>query len=115
MTLVAGLSMAIAASIADAARKPTVKERKELAAVINVPPKCTKSRVSTVSPKPKWASVKFKPAGASCEPFASDGVTISKKREGVWRMVTAGSDFECAALYTQVPQAVVQDLGISCR
>jgi hypothetical protein len=28
--------------------------------------------------------------------------------------VTAGSSFDCGPLYAQVPQAVVQDLGITC-
>jgi hypothetical protein len=115
LTLIAVLSLAVLTATAGASRKPSDKEQRQLAAVINVPPKCAKARVSTLSPKPKWASVTFKPAGPSCESFGSNGVTIAKKKEGVWRMVTAGSDFECGSLYTQVPKAVVEDLNISCR
>jgi hypothetical protein len=114
LTLILALFAAVATT-AQADRRATAKEHRQVAAVVDLPPKCAKVRVSTVTPKPKWASVAFKPGSSSCEPFGRDGVTIAKKKSGTWSSITAGSDFECASLYTQVPKAVVQDLGITCR
>jgi hypothetical protein len=104
-----------AAGAAQADRKPTVKERRALAKVLGVPTECAQVRISTETKKPRWASVAFKLASPSCEPFGSNGVTVAKKRSGRWRAVTSGSDFICSALYQDVPRPVVQDLKIRCR
>jgi hypothetical protein len=100
---------------AQADRKPSPKERRAVAAVVKLPPECALVRISTVTKKPKWASVRFKPGRSECEPLASDGVTVATKKNGHWRFVTAGSDFGCSDLSRDVPQAVVEDLGISCH
>ena len=113
--LVAALALSAVATV-QADRKPTDKERKAVAAVIDLPAKCAHVRISTVTEKPKWASVSFRPhSPEACEPFASDGVTVAKKRSGRWRFVTAGSSFECVDLYKEVPVSVAQDLSIDCR
>jgi hypothetical protein len=110
-----GLAIALlAAGPANADRKPTVKEKAQIASVIHLPAACAKVRVSTVTKKPKWGSVTFKLAGSQCEPFASNGVTIAKKSKGRWRFVTAGSSFSCSELNETVPEAVYKDLGIKC-
>ena len=104
----------IAAGAARADRKPTGKEHRQIAKAMKFPPRCTRVRVSTVVSNPSWASLSFKP-GRKCKKFAADGVAILKKRPGGhWKFVTAGSSFDCGPLYAQVPQAVVEDLGISC-
>jgi hypothetical protein len=100
--------------VASADRKPTKKEHHQVAKAAKFPPRCTRVRVSTVVTSPKWASLSWKP-GRNCLKFAADGVAILKKRPGGhWKFVTAGSSFDCGPLYAQVPQAVVQDLGITC-
>jgi hypothetical protein len=104
----------LAAGVASADRKPTGKEHRQIAKAMKFPPRCTRVRVSTVVTNPSWASLSWKP-GRNCKKFAADGVAILKKRPGgLWKFVTAGSSFDCGPLYAQVPQAVVQDLGISC-
>jgi hypothetical protein len=104
----------IAAGAAQADRKPTGKEHRQIAKAMKLPPRCTRVRVSTVVSNPSWASLSFKP-GRKCERFAADGVAILEKRPGGrWKFVTAGSSFDCGPLYEQVPQTVVQDLRISC-
>jgi hypothetical protein len=109
--LAAGL---LTAGVASADRKPTKKEHHQIAKAAKFPPRCTRVRVSTAVTDPKWASLSWKP-GRNCLKFAADGVAILKKRPGgSWKFVTAGSSFDCGPLYAQVPQAVVQDLGISC-
>jgi len=114
--LLAAVLALIAAATVQADRKPTVKERKAVAAIVDLPAKCAHVRISTVTEKPKWASVSFRPhSPESCQPFASDGVTVAKKRSGRWRFVTAGSSFDCPDLYKDVPVSVAQDLGIDCR
>ena len=106
----------VAAGLAQADRKPTAKEKRQVARVLELPPQCAHVRISTVTVKPKWASVAFKKdSPASCTALASDGVAIAKKRSGRWRFVTAGSDFECASLYKYVPVAIAEDLDITCR
>jgi hypothetical protein len=105
------------AVIAD--RAPSPPERRAIARAVDLPRKCSKIRVSTVATRPKWASIRWKPA-AGCEPYAADGVAVLKKkqREGRrarWRLVTAGSDFECPDLYDEVPRRVAEDLEIACR
>jgi uncharacterized protein (UPF0333 family) len=102
------------AAVADAQRKPTSKERAQIAAVVQLPSKCARVKVSTVTKKPKWGSVSWRNNGADCMPFASNGVTVTKKAHGTWRFVTAGSSFTCKELYAKVPQAVAQDLKIAC-
>lgn len=104
----------LAAGAAQADRKPTGKEHRQIAKAMKLPPRCTRVRVSTAVTNPKWASLSFKP-GRKCKKFAADGVAILKKRPGAhWKFVTAGSSFDCGPLYARVPQAVVEDLGISC-
>jgi hypothetical protein len=102
------------AGVANADRKPTSKERNQIAAVVHLPAKCARVRVSTETKKPKWGSVTFKPGLSDCEPLASNGVTVVKKSSGRWRFITAGSSFDCPGLFMKVPQAVAQDLGIKC-
>jgi hypothetical protein len=104
----------LVAGVASADRKPTKKEHHQVAKAAHFPPRCTRVRVSTAVTSPKWASLSWKP-GRNCMKFAADGVAILKKRPGAhWKFVTAGSSFDCGPLYAQVPQAVVQDLGITC-
>src|SRR5512135_3560558 len=97
------------AGVAQAERKPTTKERIQIASVIHLPAVCAHVRVSTTSPKPKWAKVSWKDGGSQCTALASNGVTIVHKSGGRWRFVTAGSSFTCSDLYDQVPRAVVKD------
>jgi hypothetical protein len=104
----------VAPAIAHADRKPTHKEKVRIARVVDLPAKCARVRVSTVTKKPKWGSVSFRPSSKACNPFASNGVTVVRKVVGHWRFVTAGSSFDCKGLYPQVPKNVVADLGISC-
>jgi hypothetical protein len=100
--------------VANADRKPTSKERIQIATVVHLPAKCARVRVSTETKKPKWGSVSFKPGLSVCEPLASNGVTVVKKTAGRWRYVTAGSSFDCPGLYAKVPRAIAQDLRIKC-
>jgi hypothetical protein len=105
----------VAVVAAQADRKPTAKERRLVADVVDLPPQCAKVRISTVTKKPTWASVTFKPGPAECDPLASDGVTVAKKKSnGHWRFVTAGSSFGCDELFQDVPQKVALDLNIDC-
>jgi hypothetical protein len=104
----------IVPAVVQADRKPTAKEAAQIASVVHLPVSCARVRVSTVTKKPKWGSVSFKPGPATCEPLASDGVTVVRKSNGRWHFVTAGSSFGCGELYQQVPQQVVKDLGIKC-
>jgi hypothetical protein len=95
-------------------RKPTMKERAQIATVVHLPAVCARVRVSTETKKPKWGSVSWRRGGSQCDPLASNGVTIVKKSSGRWRFVTAGSSFDCPGLYAKVPQNVARDLGIKC-
>jgi hypothetical protein len=104
----------VLAAVAHADRAPTAKQHRQIAKVAELPPRCAAVRISTVTKKPKWASVSWKPGGAKCKPFAANGVEVVKKTNGRWRFITAGSSFDCGPLYKLVPLAVVQDLGISC-
>ena len=111
---VAGIAL-VAPTLAQASRKPTAKERAQIASVIGIPASCAKVRVSTTTKKPKWADVSFKvKSPAVCQSFASNGVTIVHKSSGRWQSVTAGSSFQCSQIYAQVPPLVVKDLGIRC-
>jgi hypothetical protein len=104
----------LVAAVASADRKPTAKEHRQSAKAMKFPAHCTRVRVSTVVTSPRWASLSWRP-GPGCKPSAADGVAILKKRPGAqWKFVTAGSSFDCGPLYAQVPQAVVEDLGITC-
>jgi hypothetical protein len=108
------VAMVSIVGVAGADRKPTSKERRQVARVIDLEPKCAAVRISTVTKKPKWASASWRDAGQECSPFASNGVTVAKRSNGKWRSVTAGSSFTCTELYAKVPQAVAKDLKISC-
>jgi hypothetical protein len=99
---------------ANADRKPTPKEKAQIASVVHLPVICAHVRVSTVTKKPKWGSVKWRRGGSQCEPLARDGVVVTKKTHGRWRFITAGSSFSCSELYALVPQAIAKDLGIDC-
>lgn len=101
-------------AVVHADRAPTAKQHRQIAKVLQLPPRCAAVRISTVTKKPKWGSVSWRPGGAKCKPFAANGVTVVKKSNGQWRFITAGSSFDCGPLYKVVPLAVVQDLGISC-
>jgi hypothetical protein len=102
------------AGVANAERKPTSKERARIAAAVQLPAKCARVKVSTVTKKPKWGSVSWRNGSSECMPLASNGVTVEKKSHGRWRFVTAGSSFDCSSLYAQVPKSVAADLGITC-
>jgi hypothetical protein len=104
-----------APALAQADRKPTPKEKAQIASVVHLPVVCAKVRVSTVTKKPKWGTVSWKRGGPQCDPLASDGVTVAKKTKGRWRLVTAGSSFGCAELYVKVPQEIAKDLRIRCE
>jgi hypothetical protein len=108
------LAALLVAGIAQADRKPTAKEKAQIASVVHLPVVCAKVRVSTVTKKPKWGSVSWRAAGTQCEPLASDGVTVAKKTSGRWRFITAGSSFSCSELKQEVPPAIYKDLGIKC-
>ncbi len=110
---IAALALLVPA-VVHADRKPTAKERAQVARVIHLEPKCAAVRISTVAKKPRWATASWRDAGQECSPFASNGVTVAKKSHGRWRFVTAGSSFDCPGLYAKVPQAIAQDLGIGC-
>ncbi len=103
------------AGIATADRAATKGEKRAIAKIFNVPPKCAKVRVATVTKRPKWASEQWKDGGSVCESVAGDGTAVLKKRDGRWRFVTAGSDFDCERLYRKVPRKVADDLGLACR
>lgn len=119
------LAFALAAVVAivgaanvGADRRPTDKEHRAIARAVDLPRKCAKVRISTETERPRWASSSWR-SGPGCQPFASDGVTVLKKkkrgdRPARWRFVTAGSSFECADLYRDVPRPVAKDLGIDC-
>ena len=111
---VLALALLVAAAAA-ADRKPTRDERRAIAKTVDLPPKCAKIRISTVTDDPEWASVYWKPHPADkCMPYASNGVSIVKYKNGHWKFVTAGSSFTCRQLYRHVPREVVNDLGIDC-
>ena len=112
--IAAGAIALLAAGFAQAARKPSATEREQIAAVIKLPVQCAKVKVSTVSKKPLWGSVSFKPGPSECDAHASDGVTVVRKKANRWRFVTAGSSFGCDELYREVPQAVARDLKLDC-
>jgi hypothetical protein len=100
--------------VASADRKPTTKEKAQIASVVHLPVVCAKVKVSTETKKPKWGRVSWRRGGSQCDPLASNGVTIVKKSTGRWRFITAGSSFTCGELYAKVPRAVAQDLKIAC-
>jgi hypothetical protein len=113
ISLVLAFSLLFAGA-ANADRKPTAKEKAQIASVVHLPVVCARVRVSTVTKKPKWGSVEWRRGGSQCEPLASDGVVVTKKTHGRWRFVTAGSSFSCSELYELVPQEIAKDLGIKC-
>ena len=101
-------------AVVHADRKPTIKEKAQIASVVRLPAVCARVRVSTLSKKPKWASVSWTRGGSRCDPLASNGVTVVRKSLGRWHFITAGSSFTCGELYKQVPRAVAEDLKIKC-
>jgi hypothetical protein len=109
-----GLCLALLGGVASADRKPTPKEKAQIASVVHLPVICARVRVSTVTRKPKWGSVSWRRGAAQCDPLASNGVTVVKKTEGRWRFITAGSSFICGELYDMVPKPVAKDLRIKC-
>ena len=114
-SLIAALiALLLTAGIAQADRKPTQKEKAQIASVVHLPVVCARVRVSTVTKKPKWGSVEWRRGGSQCEPLASNGVTVTKKTQGRWRLITAGSSFSCSELYELVPQEIAKDLRIDC-
>jgi len=113
LILVLALSLLVPA-LGQASRKPTDKEKAQIASLVRLPGVCARVRISTVSRKPKWGSVSWRGGASQCDPLASNGVTIAKKSSGRWHSVTAGSSFDCSSLYNQVPRAVAKDLGIKC-
>jgi hypothetical protein len=104
----------LVAGLASADRKPTPKEKAQIASVVHLPVVCARVRVSTVTKKPKWGSVEWRRGGSQCDPLASDGVVVTKKSHGRWRFITAGSSFTCSELYQEVPQEIAKDLRIRC-
>jgi hypothetical protein len=114
LVLITCAAAAALAAVAHAERKPTTKERIQIASVIHLPAACAHVRVATTSPKPKWGKVSWRDGGDQCTALASNGVTIVHRSSGRWRFVTAGSSFTCSELHDQVPSAVVNDLRIKC-
>ncbi|MGH2987023.1 MAG: hypothetical protein ACRDLO_10095 [Solirubrobacterales bacterium] len=117
LALAAAVVLVGVANVA-ADRKANDKEQRAIARVVEVPRKCVKARISTETERPKWASAAWRP-GPGCQRFAFDGVAVLKKkkrgdRPARWRFVTAGSSFQCADLYRDVPRPVAKDLGIDC-
>jgi hypothetical protein len=111
---VLALTMLLVAGAA-ADRKPTRDERRAIAKKVDLPAKCAKVRISTVTEDPEWASVSWKPRPKDkCQPYARDGVAVERYKNGHWKFITAGSSFTCHALYRDVPRDVVEDLGIDC-
>jgi hypothetical protein len=108
------LGALLVGGIAQAERRPTTKEHILIASVVHLPVACSKVRVSTESPKPKWGKVRWRNGGSECVALASNGVTVVHKSSGRWRLVTAGSSFTCSELYNQVPRNVVNDLRLKC-
>ena len=103
------------AAVVSADRRATHDERRAIAKVVDLPTKCTKARVATVTPEPKWASASWKPHPKDkCAPYARDGVAVLKLKREHWKFLTAGSSFDCPALYRDVPREVADDLGIDC-
>ena len=101
------------AASAEARRKATHAERAAIAAKFDAPPKCAKVFVSTVDRH--WASYRFDWRtfdDPDCRPAAADGVAILQRRNGRWRMVTAGSSFDCPVPRT--PPKVAADLRVRC-
>ena len=113
--LVIGLCLVLLGGVASADRKPTPKEKAQIASVVHLPVICARVRVSTVTKKPKWGKVAWRRGASQCDPLASNGVTVVKKTSGRWRFITAGSSFTCGELYKQVPQAIAKDLRIRCN
>ena len=112
LTLTAVLLLPVAT--ADARRKATRSEKRAISQVFNAPPKCGKVFVSTVNER--WATYQFnhrKIDVSPCEQVAADGVAILKKKRGRWRMVTAGSAFECPVPDT--PRKIAKDLRVRCH
>jgi hypothetical protein len=105
----------LATGAAQADRKPTPKERKAVAKILQIPETCATIRVSTVPDERKFAKggYRFK-SPDKCDKYAADGVVIVKKTKRGWRFVDAGSSFLCKDLYEKVPQSVVEDLDIFC-
>lgn len=113
--LVAALTL-LAVGAASADRKATNDERRAIAKEVDLPTKCAKVRISTVTESTEWASVYWKPRPEEkCMPYARDGVAVLRLKKSDWRFVTAGSDFTCNGLYKDVPREVVRDLDIPCR
>lgn len=107
------IAVLVPATGADARRKPSKSEKQAIAEVFNAPPKCAKVFISTVDQQ--WATYQFnakKINVSPCEQVAADGVAILKKKGGQWRIVTAGSAFECPI--SDVPPKVVKDLHVRC-
>jgi hypothetical protein len=113
---IAVLAVAATSLVASASadRKPSSKEKAQIAKVVGLVPKCATVRVSTVTKKPKWATAAWRDGGQRCSPFASNGVTVEKKKIGRWRFITSGSSFTCAELYLKVPKPVAKDLKVRC-
>lgn len=107
-------ALLLPAATADARRKPTRSEKRAIAEVFDAPPKCAKVFISTVDER--WATYQFnhrKIDVSPCDQFVADGVAILKKKRGRWRMVTAGSSFECPV--PDVPRRIVKDLHVRCE
>ena len=110
--LVSAAVLLLAVGLASADRGATPKERRAIAKVVELPAKCAKVRVSTKTERPKWATALWTPEPAACEPYARDGIAVTKKRDGRWRFLTAGSDFDCPRLYREVPRRIALDLDL---
>jgi hypothetical protein len=50
-------------AVANAQRKPSLKEHAQIAAVVDLPVNCSRVRVSTETKKPKWGSVSWRNGG----------------------------------------------------
>ena len=113
LLLALALLLIAGAASAEARRKATHAERAAIAAKFDAPPKCARVFVSTVDRH--WATYRFDGRtfdDPDCRAAAADGVAILRRRHGHWRMVTAGSSFECPVPKT--PPKVAADLRVRC-
>lgn len=113
LSLLAVAALLVPVASADARRKPSKGEKRAIAEVFNAPPKCAKVFVSTVDET--WATYQFnanKFEDKTCQQVAADGVAILKRKRGQWRIITAGSAFECPI--PGVPPEIVKDLRVRC-
>jgi hypothetical protein len=104
VAMVAGAMLWCAPALAS--RAATRSERIAIAEVMHLPAGCAVVRVSTE--RRGWAGFYGARTTRGCSRWASNGVTVLRRRQGRWRQVIAGSDLVCPI--RRVPKAVAWDL-----